>query len=110
MEKFDGRKTYLFQLGGQTIGHISVIASEDGSLYLSNFAIDPKYQGKGYARTFIELLRDKVKDAPRFEAATHPDNLKALHLYESLGFKIIGREENYRGIGQPRLILEKDNK
>jgi len=110
LEKFNNRKTYLIQKDGKTIGHISIIANENGSVTFSNFVIDPEYQGRGYAREVVKLIRDKVKDAPRFEAATHPDNLKAIHLYESLGFKITGRKENYCGDGEPRLILEKDNK
>jgi len=114
LEKLGKRKIYLFREGDKTIGHISVVTKEDGSVYFSNFAIDPEYQGKGYARKIIELtreiIRDEVKDAPRLEAAAHPDNLKAIHLYESLGFKITGRKENYCGDGEPRLILEKENK
>lgn len=110
LDKLSKRKIYIFREGDKTIGHISIVTKEDGSLYFSNFAIDPECQGRGYARRIIELIRDKAKDSPRLEAAAHPDNAKAIHLYESLGFKITGRKENYCGDNEPRLILGKDNK
>jgi len=40
----------------------------------------------------------------RIELVTHPDN-PALKLYESLGFTVESRKENYWGDGEPRLVL-----
>lgn len=106
VEKFGGRKIYLFQAGNKIIGHLAVIKKEGNNVSLSNFVIDPEYQGKGYARKIAALISGKIKNAHRLELAVHPDNSRAVHLYESFGFKIIGRKENYCGDGEPRLIME----
>ena len=110
VEKFGGRKIYLFQAGNKVIGHIAVIKKENNCVSLSNFVIDPEYQGKGYARKFAALISEEIENSSRFELAVHPDNTRAIHLYESFGFKIIGRKENYCGDGEPRLIMELMNK
>ena len=96
----------MFENNGKTIGHVAVINKGSGSVSLSNFVIDPEYQGKGYAREIAKLIFEKIKYASRFELAVHPDNSKAVHLYESFGFKLVGRKENYCGDGEPRIIME----
>lgn len=49
-----------------------------------------------------------AKSAPKIDLVTHPENTKAIRLYESLGFKIAERKENYYGDGEPRVVLVKN--
>jgi len=53
-------------------------------------------------------LLEKFKNTERIDLAAHPDNFRAIKLYQSLGFAIESRKENYYGDGEPRLILVKN--
>jgi ribosomal protein S18 acetylase RimI-like enzyme len=101
-------KIYLFKTGKKVIGHITCETKDDGSIRLGGFTIAPQYQGKGFGRQTMELILDKIKGAPKIDLVTHPDNHRAVGLYRSLGFQIVGRKENYFGDGEPRIIMEKE--
>ena len=73
--------------------------------YLSGLAIDPRFQGQGIGREASKLILNKLKDIKRINIITHPDNAVALKLYQSLGFIIESRKENYYSDGEPRLVL-----
>ena len=77
--------------------------------YISYMVVDPAYQGRGVARKALISVLEELKGKRRIELVTHPDNAKALKLYQSLGFIVEGRKENYYGDGEPRLMLVKEN-
>lgn len=58
-------------------------------------AVDPEYQGKRVGKLlFTELLTEVVTKCPdilRVELIARESNVRALHFYESLGFKREGR-------------------
>lgn len=60
-------------------------------------AVSPDYQGKGLGKAlFLALLNDIQSNRPdilRVELIARESNLKAIQLYEKLGFKIEGRFE-----------------
>ncbi|MCU0652751.1 MAG: GNAT family N-acetyltransferase [Candidatus Pacebacteria bacterium] len=109
IEEFTTRKIYLFKLGDKTIGHLSLKIDEKGA-HLGGFAVEPEYQGKGYGREGLRLVLEAVKDVPRIDLVTHPENSKSIHLYQSYGFEIVERRENYWGDGEPRVVLVKNQK
>jgi len=98
---------YLFKLGDKTIGHVNFRANDDKSIHLGGFVIDPEYQGKGFGRQAMELIIKIAAGAPKIDLVTHPDNVKAVGLYKSLGFVIAERKENYWGDGEPRVVMVK---
>lgn len=73
--------------------------------YLSGLVIDPSFQGRGIGREVLSMILDKLKDFKRIDLVTHPDNVRALKLYQSLGFVVEARKENYYDDGEPRLVL-----
>ncbi len=96
---------YMVKRGEDTVGTVSYEIKEDGSVYLSGLAVDPEYQGQGIGRDAIEKVLSEVSDAPKVWLVTHPENAKAVSLYESLGFKITDKKDNYFGDGEPRIVL-----
>ena len=82
---------------------------EDGSVYISNVAVDPVFRRRGIARLAMKRILDTNKSARRIDLVTHPENERALNLYLSLGFKIESRDENRFGDGEPRLVLARKN-
>lgn len=60
-------------------------------------AIDPDYQGKGLGKLLFQTLLDYIvqnrKDILRVELIARESNIKAIKMYENLGFSTEGRLE-----------------
>jgi Acetyltransferases len=84
----------FIQLNNQVIGYGQIIR-DDGKPYIVNFGILDEYRGGGYGRTLLHhLLNLIIDDGFSFcLIKVDKDNLKAVNLYKSTGFKEI--EENY---------------
>jgi ribosomal-protein-alanine N-acetyltransferase len=98
---------YFIEKGGSIVGMAGYIKRPDGSVCINNVNIDPAYQRQGIARAAMRFFLEKHKSARRIDLVTHPENENALKLYQSLGFEVESREENYFGDGEPRLVLAK---
>lgn len=65
--------------------------------HITNVAVSPDYQGQGLGRRLMQELTARVKalgvDAMTLEV--RPSNIPALRLYDSLGFKSVGRRPKY---------------
>ena len=83
---------------------------DENHAYISGLAVAKEFQRQGIAKKAMQMILEKVKDIKLVDLLTHPENKKAIGLYESLGFKKIGEPmENYFGDGEPRIkmVLEK---
>lgn len=100
-------KSHVFLVENESgiIGNVSYEQKENDHAYISGLVIDPHFQGRGIGRQVLTQLLERLKDAKRIDLVTHPDNHAALHLYQSLGFAVESRKENYYGDGEPRLVL-----
>lgn len=96
--------TYLIRAQDELVGHISYEQKSDTHVYISGLVIRPEFQRKGYARAAVKKLITEHSDAKQIDLVTHPDG-PAVGLYESLGFVIEGRKENYFGDGEPRVVM-----
>lgn len=106
---------YLIKKDDEVVGSICYEPKKDGRIHISGLVVDPRFQGQGIGREAMELVLEELQDArhksePGFakviDLAVHPENTRALKLYESLGFTRGELKENYYGDGEPRLILE----
>jgi ribosomal protein S18 acetylase RimI-like enzyme len=95
---------YKIKKGEELAGIVAYYTKEDGSIYIDALATDPKYRGQHLGQEAMIKILQEIKDTPKIWLVTHPDNA-AVKLYESLGFTITDRKENYFGDGEPRLIL-----
>ena len=100
---------WLIKKEGAVIGMAAYRVREDGSVYISNVAVDPVFRRRGIARLAMKRILDTNKSARRIDLVAHPENERALNLYLSLGFKIESRDENRFGDGEPRLVLARKN-
>jgi ribosomal-protein-alanine N-acetyltransferase len=103
-EEFEKSTVYLLKMGGKVVGNLSYEQKTPDHLYISGLVVIPEYQGRGIARNALTQLIEEHPEATRIDLVTHPDN-PALKLYESLGFVVEDRKENFYGDGEPRLIL-----
>ena len=70
-----------------------------------NIAIDKKYRGSGYGRILVDSVLE-ILEEKNFSVTleVRKDNIVAINLYESLGFKEAGVRKDYYGIGKRQLI------
>lgn len=67
-----------------------------GRLWLDRYLIDQKYQGKGYGKAAVKaLLVNMMLEFNQEEVflSVYPDNISAIRLYESIGFKFNGEKD-----------------
>jgi ribosomal protein S18 acetylase RimI-like enzyme len=95
---------YKIKQREELAGIIAYYPKEDGSIYIVALVTDPKYRGQHLGREAMIKILEEIKDTPKIWLITHPDN-PAVKLYESLGFTITERKENYFGDGEARLVL-----
>ena len=98
-------RLYLLKVGEAIAGTIAYRRRTDGSIEISNLAVQPAHRRLGIARAAMEHLLAAQRRAPRLDLVTHPENEAALGLYLSLGFRVRARLENCFGDGEPRLHL-----
>ena len=87
---------HVAELDRRTIGH-GVLAVALGEAQLLNVCIDPYAQGRGYGRALADFLlqRAVAQCAGVVFLEVRPSNQVAVALYETLGFREIGRRRNY---------------
>lgn len=107
-EEFRKNKVYLIEKENSVVGNISYERKDSDHAYISGLVVLPEFQGQGIARKALMQVLEELKDVKRIDLVTHPDNHVALQLYQSLGFTIESRKENYWGEGEPRLVLVKE--
>ena len=71
------------------VGVISIHNEGRGKYYLGNLCVIPEYQHKGIGKQAISLIIDEMKE--KFSCSeiylfVVPENLRAKHVYEEVGF------------------------
>lgn len=110
INEFKTNVIYLIEKNGLIVGNVSYEKKSKDYVYISGLVIGRRFQGQGIAREALSQILKELKNTRRIDIVTHPDNKIALHLYQSLGFVIESRKENYYGDGEPRLVLVLQNK
>jgi ribosomal protein S18 acetylase RimI-like enzyme len=103
-EELKNGTVYLIKSGDKVVGNLSYEQKSPEHLYISGLVVSPGFQGRGIARDVLTRFLNEHSKAKRIDLVTHPDN-PALQLYQSLGFQVESRNEDYWGDGEPRLVL-----
>jgi len=95
LEKFfQGKSSTIYWIGyDQEIPFAFLITSPEGedAITLDFFICDPKYLGKGLAVSMIrEFLISQFPKVKRVLVDPEATNVRAIHVYKKVGFKIIG--------------------
>jgi ribosomal protein S18 acetylase RimI-like enzyme len=96
---------YILEKEGRIIGNVTYEIKSQDHVYISGLLILPEFQRKGLGKEVMQNILQEIGNVTRIDLVTHPDNLKAIHLYKSFGFTIESRKENYFDDGEPRLIM-----
>ncbi|MHB9019994.1 MAG: GNAT family N-acetyltransferase [Minisyncoccota bacterium] len=98
---------FIIENNGQAVGSVMYEIKSPDHAYISGLVIDTRFQGKGLAREAMIKLLKELEHYKRIDLVTHPENERAIKLYESFGFIIESRKENYFGDGEPRIVMAK---
>lgn len=107
-EEFADGSMYFIKFSGEVVGTASYSRKEDRSVYINGLAVDPDFRGRGLGRKALAKILEQVRDADRVWLVVHPENISAMKLYESFGFKTVERRENFHGDGEPRVVFSRD--
>ena len=107
-----GYSCHLLWDGADLVGY-SLVAIAVGEAHLLNICIDRKYQRRGYAKHFLQLVLDITSDlgANVVYLEVRPSNQAALALYRAFEFDQIGLRKNYyRGVNlrEDAVVLSRD--
>jgi len=83
-------------LDGRLIGWCRLVGRPP-ILWISRILIDADYVGLGYGKVLLERVLGEVRRLRRWRevrAAVHPDNVRALRLFEGSGFEMLSYEES----------------
>lgn len=105
-EALQKNSVYLIERNDEIVGNVSYEKKGEDVAYISGLVVIPHFQGQGIGREVLnKVLKEDLKDMKRIDLVTHPDNMVARKLYQSLGFVVESRKENYWGDGEPHLVM-----
>ena len=84
---------YVFKAGGTIAGFVRVWVGEDGTGKISALAVDPAFQGRGYATQGLTEVMAFHPEVTRWTLDTLADEPALDHLYTKLGFHRTGKLE-----------------
>lgn len=62
--------------------------------FIGRLIVSPKHQNQGIGRMLMDAIEGRFPDAAGFELFTGGKSLKNLHLYQKLGYKIVGEKKD----------------
>ena len=95
-----GRRGIVGYLCFWEIGH---------EIHITNLAVHPEWRRRGVARQLLgaALIEGVARGVTLAFLEVRPSNTRALALYESLGFQVIGRRNGYYfDTGEDALVME----
>lgn len=84
---------YFIRFNGKTIGAIRVVRLPDSTCRISPMFILPAFQGRGLAQQTLACVEQFHSDALGWQLDTIKEEPRLCHLYEKMGYKRTGREE-----------------
>lgn len=107
--ELNGRYCVVADGGAGLLGYcLGALASgRENTGWVLGLGVLHRARGAGYARELLqEVINRLIGDgAEMVRIAMEPENIAAIHLYETLGFRIIGFRPDYFGPEGDRLIM-----
>jgi [ribosomal protein S18]-alanine N-acetyltransferase len=108
MEKNRVARCLVMRDGASVVAYLCLWEIGD-ELHVTNIAVDPAVRRKGIGRSLLQgVLDDARQRGLRLVALeVRPSNIEARALYESFGFRVVGRRRGYYyDTGEDALVME----
>jgi [ribosomal protein S18]-alanine N-acetyltransferase len=102
------REIYLAVAQGQTAGFM--ILNMKGAFvgYIQTVCIFPEWRNTGIGTRLIDFAEERIfRDSPNVFMCVSSFNQKAQHLYERLGYAVVGELKDYIVPGHSEILLRK---
>src|SRR5881409_3939194 len=110
MEQNQVARCFVVRHGARVAGYVCLWEVAD-ELHITNIAVHPSARRRGIGRALLgQLLDDARGRALRLVILeVRPSNAAARALYESFGFRVVGRRRGYYyDTGEDALVMEND--
>jgi len=108
MEQNQVARCYVMRDEGHVVGYICLWEVAD-ELHITNIAVHPTARRRGLGRTLLGRTLDDARGRSLrlVVLEVRPSNTEARALYESFGFKVVGRRRGYYyDTGEDALVME----
>jgi len=103
LEDCQTKNTIVLVLDKDMAGHY--MWYEDDQPYLFTLLINNTHRGKGYSKLLLQHFLD-VNDKDK-TLHTNTENISAINLYSSFGFRIIRKEDNFYEDGSDAFFMKR---
>ena len=105
LTEIENNVVYFIRENEQIVGSVMYKMKAPDHAYISGLAIRPDFQGRGIGKAAMKKVLAELSAVPTIDLVTHPNNVRAIALYTSLGFTLGERIENYFDDGEPRVVM-----
>lgn len=88
-------KLLVAKCEARVLGYTLWVAADDGSAWILSVAVRPSARGLGIGKRLVNAVVDAAKDYSSIRLTVDPENLTAVNLYRSAGFKPLMEEQEY---------------
>lgn len=91
-----GKLLLLYHRESEKVVGTSWMTFDGRRIHLHHFGIHPTYQGQGLSKILLrESLKHVKSSGYQVKIEVHKDNIKAIKLYQSMGFAYLGDYDVY---------------
>ncbi len=108
MEQNQVARCWVMREDGRVVGYICVWEVAD-ELHITNIAVHPAARRRGIGRRLLQQVIGEARGKGLRVVAleVRPSNVEARALYESFGFRVVGRRRGYYyDTGEDALVME----
>jgi ribosomal protein S18 acetylase RimI-like enzyme len=103
-----GKEVYLLKKGNEIIGFAILQVCGTFKGYIQTLCVREKYRGNGFGKKILLFCEERIiKISPNIFICVSSFNKGAIKLYDELGFKLVGKLDNFVKDGFTELLLRK---
>jgi len=99
-------RKFVAEMNGKVIAY-SIFWIIEEEAHLMTFSVDKNYWGRGIGKEFLREVLNRLKaEVKRVLLDVRKSNIRAIRLYQSLNFQIIGERKYYYSDGENAIQME----